>query len=489
MANFQFVMDKHCNIIDSIQEDIFEDYQQEPRRGELQNDLINGAAMDWVSDSPHNEVQQLLTLSTFNPTKKIEGNRTVSKNKPKTCGSARSLEGLVPEEIPQASQLVRSQYRKYTEQQINDLLRLVFLEHMFASEAAKETGIVVRTAQGYVQKAHLLIEKERRVALGEVTSDEDEVAVEQCEEPKERKYGNQKLFKAHTAFFLGFFENKPDATLAQARQEVVEAFPGLEISVSAISKHLTKHCNLTMKKLEKLPQARNDPKTLEKRRTKVLEWLEIEDFDYSKNCVFIDEAGFNMNISRTFGRSVRGTPAKITVATQRGVSITIMGAMCEKGIVNITLRKPTAVASKKKRKLEFAETGLDVVNGRIGTRTTHYLQFLASTMDVLDQHELKGRYLIMDNAPIHRSPEIQDLISSRGYKCMYLPPYSPFLNPIEEMWSKIKFGVRRDQLTDKDTLAPRIVQAAKEVTVDDCEGWIRHSVSFFDKCLELEPKL
>ncbi|KAG1438143.1 hypothetical protein G6F56_012772 [Rhizopus delemar] len=163
--------------------------------------------------------------------------------------------------------------------------------------------------------------------------------------------------------------------------------------------------------------------------------------------------------------------------------------MCERGIINITLRRPTAVVSKKKRKLEFAESGLNVVNGRIGTRTTHYLQFLASTMDVLDQNDMKGRFLLMDNAPIYRSPEVQNLIFSRGYRFIYLPPYSPFLSPIEEMWPKIKFGVRRNDLTDKDMLMPRIVEASREVTVADCEGWIRHAQSFFDRCLNMEHKL
>lgn len=318
----------------------------------------------------------------------------------------------------------------------------------------------------------------------EVDSDE-EIVIPDPVKPKEQKYGNQKLFQAHTIFFLDLYEKHPDATLNEARKAVMDAFLGLEITISAISKH----CNLTMKKLEKLPAARNSPATLEKRKEKVLQWMEIPGFDYLKNCVFIDEAGFNMHIKRTFGRSVRGTPAKITVATQRGVSISIIGAMCELGIINLMVRKPSAVASKKKRKLDLSESGVDLVNGRVGTRTTHYLQFLQKTMDVLDANDLRGRYLVMDNAPIHKSDEVQNLVSSRGYKCMYLPVYSPFLNPIEEMWSKIKMNVRRGELTEKGTLIPRIDAAARKVAVSDCEGWIRHSVTFFDRCLNMEPML
>ncbi|RCH80673.1 hypothetical protein CU098_001507, partial [Rhizopus stolonifer] len=104
--------------------------------------------MDWVSSSedPHNEVLQLLTLSTFKPSTTGSGKKSgdVANNsgsKSKTRGSAALC------------QLVRRQYRKYTEQQVNDLLRMVFLENKFASEAGRETGIVVRTAQDYVRKA------------------------------------------------------------------------------------------------------------------------------------------------------------------------------------------------------------------------------------------------------------------------------------------------------------------------------------------------
>ena len=53
----------------------------------------------------------------------------------------------------------------------------------------------------------------------------------------------------------------------------------------------------------------------------------------------------------------------------------------------------------------------------------------------------------MDNAPIHTPVKVRELVESIGYKCLYLPPHSPFLNPIEEFWSKVKAGVRRNALT------------------------------------------
>lgn len=69
---------------------------------------------------------------------------------------------------------------------------------------------------------------------------------------------------------------------------------------------------------------------------------------------------------------------------------------------------------------------------KVGTRTEHFLNYLANVMDILDKNELKGYYIIMNNDPIHKPIAVREFINKRGYKCAYLPPYSPFLNPIEE---------------------------------------------------------
>jgi transposase len=88
-----------------------------------------------------------------------------------------------------------------------------------------------------------------------------------------------------------------------------------------------------------------------------------------------------------------------------------------------------------------------VVNGRIETRTERYLAYLSNVMNVLHRRNMKGHYLVMDNAPIHTPATVRDLVESRGYKCLYLPPYSPFLNPIEKFWAKVKAGIRRNALS------------------------------------------
>jgi transposase len=157
-----------------------------------------------------------------------------------------------------------------------------------------------------------------------------------------------------------------------------------------------------------------------------------------------------------------------------------LGIISQAGVIDISLKKPQAVAISKKRKANDAKAM--VVSGRVGTGTEHFLTFISNIMDVLERNIMKGQYLIMYNAPIHTPVKLCELLVSRCYKCLYIPPYSPILNPIEEFWSKVKAGVRRNALTADDRLSDRICESVQMVTRADCQAWIRHAVSFFPRC-------
>lgn len=89
--------------------------------------------------------------------------------------------------------------------------------------------------------------------------------------------------------------------------------------------------------------------------------------------------------------------------------------------------------------------------------------------------EMNGFYLVMDNAPIHTSNEIYELILRRGYRCVYLP-YSPELNPIEQFWSVVKNKVRRSEFADKEDLRTRITEACDSVPIKHLQVFVQHSV-------------
>lgn len=96
--------------------------------------------------------------------------------------------------------------------------------------------------------------------------------------------------------------------------------------------------------------------------------------------------------------------------------------------------------------------------------------------------EMKGYFIIMDNAPIHVPEMIDPIIMQRGYTPVYLPPYSPELNPIEQFWSIIKAKVRRTKLSDLDTLTTRTIEAGEAAPIFHLENIIQHSVNQFEKC-------
>lgn len=88
--------------------------------------------------------------------------------------------------------------------------------------------------------------------------------------------------------------------------------------------------------------------------------------------------------------------------------------------------------------------------------------------------ELKpGDTVIMDNLSCHKSPAVQASIEATGAKLILLPPYSPDLNPIERMWSKVKASLRRESQRTKKTLVNAIGRALRSITPDDCRGFFQ----------------
>jgi transposase len=87
----------------------------------------------------------------------------------------------------------------------------------------------------------------------------------------------------------------------------------------------------------------------------------------------------------------------------------------------------------------------------------------------------KGDIVIMDNLSSHKGEEITAVIAGAGARILYVPPYSPDLNPIEEMRSKIKANLRKAKARTEETLLAAIREVFKRVTAEDCAGWFAHA--------------
>ena len=84
-----------------------------------------------------------------------------------------------------------------------------------------------------------------------------------------------------------------------------------------------------------------------------------------------------------------------------------------------------------------------------------------------------GDIVVMDNLTAHKGAKVEQILKAAGAEVWYLPPYSPDLNPIEKMWSKVKGLLRQAGARTKEALWQAIAQAIKAVTPSDCLGFLQ----------------
>ena len=99
--------------------------------------------------------------------------------------------------------------------------------------------------------------------------------------------------------------------------------------------------------------------------------------------------------------------------------------------------------------------------------------FLAFVEQVLCPVLKQGDLVIMDNLSSHKVPQVRGWIESAGAQLLYLPPYSPDLNPIEKAWAKLKQSLRSAQARTKDALEQAVTDAIKLITPENAKAWFR----------------
>jgi transposase len=104
----------------------------------------------------------------------------------------------------------------------------------------------------------------------------------------------------------------------------------------------------------------------------------------------------------------------------------------------------------------------------------------AKAFEVYVEHFLapslcEGQVVVLDGLGAHRPQRIRELIEARGADLLFLPSYSPDLNPIEEAFSKIKALVRKEGARVREVLVEAIGRVLAAVTPEDAAGWFAHA--------------
>jgi Transposase and inactivated derivatives len=99
--------------------------------------------------------------------------------------------------------------------------------------------------------------------------------------------------------------------------------------------------------------------------------------------------------------------------------------------------------------------------------------FLAFLDHCLCPNLRPGDVVVLDNLSAHKVNGVRERIEAAGAELLYLPPYSPDLNPIEKAWSKLKQLLRRTKARSKETLDQAITELLPQITQDNAEAWFR----------------
>ena len=99
--------------------------------------------------------------------------------------------------------------------------------------------------------------------------------------------------------------------------------------------------------------------------------------------------------------------------------------------------------------------------------------FLAYLDEALCPKLEPGDVVVMDNLSSHKVKGVRERIEARGAKLLYLPPYSPDLNPIEKAWAKLKQLLRAVKARTKEALDLAISELLPMLTSDDAKAWFR----------------
>jgi transposase len=162
--------------------------------------------------------------------------------------------------------------------------------------------------------------------------------------------------------------------------------------------------------------------------------------------VFLDESGANLSMCRRYARGFGGGRVKMAAPFDRGKTFSIIGAVNTEGVVA-------------------------ALYGEWATDGNIFFQFIEN---VLAPKLTKGQIVIMDNVGFHKINGIEELIKAKGAKLIYLPPYSPDLSPIENMWSKLKSILRKKSARTLKQFQKAIAEAFRSISTEDLIGWFKH---------------
>jgi transposase len=181
-----------------------------------------------------------------------------------------------------------------------------------------------------------------------------------------------------------------------------------------------------------------------------VEWREQQSKLTPSKLVFIDETWVKTNMTRRYGRAKCGHRLVAAVPHGHWKTTTFVGALRCDG-----LTAPLAIDG--------------AINGEL---------FLAYVEQVLVPTLKRGDIVIMDNLRAHKIAGVREAIEAVGAKLLFIPPYSPDLNPIELAFSKLKALLRAKAIRTVEALWNALGDLCGSFTPKECANYFHHDGYF-----------
>ncbi len=166
----------------------------------------------------------------------------------------------------------------------------------------------------------------------------------------------------------------------------------------------------------------------------------------ARRLVFVDECGANISLVPLCAWSRRGERAFAKTPRNWGKNVTLLSSMSLCGMgSSLAVEGPTTR----------------------GVFEAYLERVLVPTLS-------PGQVVVMDNISAHKGGRVKGIVEARGCELVYLPPYSPDLNPIEQVFSKVKGLLRRAEARTREALIEAMGRALDAVTARDTRGFFDH---------------
>jgi transposase len=278
---------------------------------------------------------------------------------------------------------------------------------------------------------------------------------------KKRRGGVQhkKLSIEHKETIRGWVDEDCSITLNRLRQRCEQDL-ALNVSETTIGRCL-RSFHYTIKRVSLIPERRNSSDVINQRAEYANVFMRLLAMIDDRNLFFIDEVGFCVSMRQKQGRAPRGFRAVQMVGNLRTRNISVFSAINNRGLFYF-----------KVQTCPF--------------NTSCFLSAITEMVSKLSDQGVERAFFILDNVAFHKAQSVREFVCGAGHELLFLPPYSPFLNPIENAFSHWKNHVRAGKPIDEEGLLRLIDNGSLLIDEHNCSAYYRHMIGFIPRCLNRE---